>query len=350
VKIAGRLGVPSTGVTAVAVNVSVASVNGGGGALMAYPDGGSRSGAQQIFWSSSVGRRTALITVQVPADGVIDFYSSNAIHLTVDVEGYWANDRTGVPYLGVTGNPPHVLDTRKAIGVSITHPVGNNTALTFKVTGSLIASRVKAVVLNLTALNSTGSGYLTATAGGSARPSTVTTGWAPGSGYVNNLVYAPVNPKYGTVTVYVTGSGTTHVTADVQGYFITTGTVSFHPLAQGQAPRILDTRNAVGVTTKTPLKAGGWATIQVTNTGGSSNLAVPSGAKYVLLDVTALDTAASGGLVAYSATMPPYLDSYWQKGQVIASPVLIPLSSRGTVTIRVTGATDLLADVQGWYS
>jgi hypothetical protein len=72
------------------------------------------------------------------------------------------------------------------------------------------------VVLNVTATGNTSSGVLQAWADGTPRPSTSNLNWAPGQTIANQVV-VPVSAD-GKVDLYVTG--TTHVIADIFGYYM----------------------------------------------------------------------------------------------------------------------------------
>ena len=67
-----------------------------------------------------------------------------------------------------------------------------------------------------------------------------------------NLVIVPVGAD-GKVDLYNASSGTVHFVADVFGYFSTaSGGATYFPVGPA---RVLDTRQRIGVTTTTPVKA-----------------------------------------------------------------------------------------------
>jgi hypothetical protein len=72
------------------------------------------------------------------------------------------------------------------------------------------------VVLNVTVVGATYGGYLTAWANGATRPGSSNLNWANGNA-IPNQVIVPVGSD-GKVDLYV--SGTTHVIADVFGYYM----------------------------------------------------------------------------------------------------------------------------------
>ncbi len=92
VAVLGRGGVPATGVSAVVLNVTVASAQHSG-YLSVYPSGGSRPGTSNLNFSA--GRTVAgLVVVPVGADGKVTVYSGStgSIRLVADVQGYVLGD------------------------------------------------------------------------------------------------------------------------------------------------------------------------------------------------------------------------------------------------------------------
>ena len=112
--------------------------------------------------------------------------------------------------------------------------------------------------------------------------------------------------------------------------------------------RLLDTRKAVGVTTKTAIGAGRYVDVQVTGNKG-----VPSsGVSAVVLNVTAISPTSRGYLTVYPSTKPrPNASSVnFQAGWVGANLVTVPIASGGKVRIyNAAGSTHVAADVVGYY-
>jgi hypothetical protein len=101
---------PSTGITAVALNVTVADATGNG-FLTTYPDGKTKPNTSNLnFVAGDV--RSANIIVQVGADGKIDIAqggTTGSTQVIADVEGYFSESSTNT-YVPAT--PTRVLDTR----------------------------------------------------------------------------------------------------------------------------------------------------------------------------------------------------------------------------------------------
>lgn len=114
--------------------------------------------------------------------------------------------------------PRRVLDTRKATGVTTTSPIGDGKYKDVQVTGKagVPSSGVAAVVLNVTAISPTSRGYLTVYPAGQSRPTASSVNF--GKGWVGaNLVTVPIAAG-GKVRFY-NADGSTHVAADVVGYY-----------------------------------------------------------------------------------------------------------------------------------
>ena len=74
----------------------------------------------------------------------------------------------------------------------------------------------------------------------------------------------------------------------------------------------------------------------------------------VVLNVTVTNTTAAGFLTVYpsdAATRPLASDLNWTRGLTVPNLVVVKLASDGTVAIfNSAGATDVIADVVGWYN
>ncbi|HET7740093.1 MAG TPA: hypothetical protein VFL67_05540 [Mycobacterium sp.] len=113
-----------------------------------------------------------------------------------------------------------LLDTRSGTGAPKS-PLPANGTVHLQVTGrgGVPASGVSAVVLNVTATAPTRSGYVTAYADGTTRPTASNLNYAAAQ-TVANLVIAPVGAN-GKVALSTTSTGTTALIADVSGYYLT---------------------------------------------------------------------------------------------------------------------------------
>ncbi|WP_181139470.1 protease pro-enzyme activation domain-containing protein [Streptomyces sp. Ru71] len=244
--------------------------------------------------------------------------------------------------------PARVLDTRYGIGRSGTSPVAANGTVKLKVTGvgGVPATGVTAVVINVTAAAPTATGHLIAYPSGTPRPESSNMNWLKGE-VIPNLVTVPVG-KDGSVNLFNASNGTVHFVGDVAGYYSTEAGGSTY-LAKGPN-RILDTRSANGVTTRTPVAGKGTVTLQVAGRGG-----VPAtGATAVVLNVTATAPTSSGFLIAYpsGAARPTASNINWLAGQTRPNMVVLPIGTDGKVKLynAGTGTVHFIADVAGYFT
>ncbi len=138
--------------------------------------------------------------------------------------------------------PGRVLDTRDGIGTGgSTSPVGPRQSINVQVTGlkGVPASGVSGVALNVTVTSPTQEGYLTVWPTGEPQAGASSHNFVPGL-TVANLVLAKVGAG-GQVSIF-NSAGSTHVVADVVGYFSTAGG-TFVPVSP---QRIVDSRYGIG--------------------------------------------------------------------------------------------------------
>lgn len=243
--------------------------------------------------------------------------------------------------------PARVLDTRNGIGAPKA-PVAGQHTVTFTVNGNggVPASGVSAVVLNVTVLGGSSSGFITAYPGGTTRPAASNLNFAAKQ-TVPNLVVVKVNA--GQVSLYNGSSQPVNLLADVAGYYLD-GAVTDAGAFQALAPaRILDTRNAIGATGHKAVPSLGTVNLTVTGAGG-----VPSsGVSAVVMNVTAVSGTKSGFITVYPSNQsrPAASNLNYVAGRAVPNLVTVGLSGLGKVTLYngSAGSVHLLADVAGYY-
>lgn len=192
--------------------------------------------------------------------------------------------------------PARILDTRSKNGVTTTSPVGPGATVSLQVSGrgGVPASGVSAVVLNLTAVSPTAAGYLAAYPAGKAFPGTSSVNFGKG-GTRANLVTVPLGSG-GKLSIR-NATGSTHVLADVTGYYLsgsTTATAGSYGSYQRFEPfRAVDTRTAEWG--KSPLPSGMYLTVPL-DIGPEYSLHV----KAVAVNVTSVAPTAPGYLTAWA--------------------------------------------------
>ncbi|HRE02935.1 MAG TPA: hypothetical protein PLV68_16665, partial [Ilumatobacteraceae bacterium] len=237
--------------------------------------------------------------------------------------------------------PARILDTREALGLASSLGPNRSADLQVNGRGGVPDTGVGAVVLNLTATNPTSSSYVTAWHAGGTRPVASNLNVVAGQ-TVPNLVIVPVGAN-GRVSLY-NQQGTVDLVADVQGWF-PSGSSGY----TGAAPfRILDTREGLGV--PTALGQGQSVELQVAGAG-----AVPAtGATAVVLNVTATEGTLPSYITVWptGATRPVASNlNTVRGGHTVANAVIVPLGTNGKISLfNFAGTTDLIADVQGWFT
>lgn len=204
-------GVLSDGPSTVVLNVT-ATNSSTGGYLVVYADGQPRPDTSTVDFDK--GRTAANLTItETDNAGEISIYNPfGTTDVVVDVEGSYTG--TGSPFVPL---PPHrVLDTRTGVGAPA-GAVGPGDTVDLAVGGvDGLPTQVTAVLLNLTATQSSTGGYLTAYPDGTTPPTSSSLNFGPGQ-TVSNMLMAGVGTDGG---VAVTNAfGTTQVVADMAGYF-----------------------------------------------------------------------------------------------------------------------------------
>ncbi len=344
-------GVPTVGVGAVVLNVTVTAPTAPG-FITVYPAGATQPNTASLNFTAGETVANAVVA-PVGAGGVVDFFNDaggGSVQIVADVSGWFASAPSG-PAVGGLGTltPARILDTRNGTG-GTTGPVapGQTVALSVLGAGGLPPSGIGAVVLNVTATAPTAPGFLTIYPAGATQPNTANLNFVAGQ-TVPNLVIAPVGAG-GVVDIFNDAhGGSVQIVADVSGWF---AAAPSGPAAGGLGTltpaRILDTRNGTGGTTG-PVAPGQTVHLSVLSAGG-----VPSsGVGAVVLNVTATAPTAPGFLTVYpaGATQPNTASLNFVAGQTVPNLVIAPVGAGGVVNIfndAGGGSVQIVADVSGW--
>jgi len=339
VKVTGVGGVPSSGVSAVILNVTAVTPKGSG-YLTVFPTGDAVPSTSNLnFTAGQVVPN--LVVAKVGAGGKVTVRnaSQGMTNVVVDVAGYFVDGTVSDPGGLTAVAPSRLLDTRSSSGA--VSPYGS-VKVQATGRGGVPASGVSAVVVNLTAVAPTASGFLTAYPTGGAVPNSSNVNFLAGQ-VVPNLAFVKLGAD-GSFTVRNGSPGATQVVADVAGY-VMDGTVSGPGMFVPVSPsRVLDTRNGTAV--------GAYATRSLTVAGAGG---VPaSGVSGVVMNVTVVAGAGAGYLTVYSADVPAPLTSNlnFTPGQVVPNLVAVKTSAAGAVNIfnGSPSATQVIADVSGYFT
>jgi subtilisin family serine protease len=245
--------------------------------------------------------------------------------------------------------PRRVLDTRTGTGVraGVVRP-GSPVRLVLG--GVTVPADATAVVLNVTAVGPTAKGSLR------VYP-TPGAGTAAPTASLLNVVAGEDQPNLATVALgrsgdvtFATFSATSHVVADVVGYYRAGGATAFVPL---DPERVLDTRAGTGGVPRARVAAGRWVDLQVTGRNG-----VPADAAAVVLNVTGVGAAARTDLRVYPApaASEPQTPSTVRSVNLLpghneAAMAVVPVGDGGRIRFYShAAATDIVAELAGYYS
>jgi hypothetical protein len=333
---------------AVVLNLTVTNATAAG-FVTAYPAGQSRPVVSNLNFSAGQTVPNLAVVRTGTGANIALFNASNApIDLIADVAGYYRSGPPIQPGAFTSLTPSRILDTRSGIGAAQT-PVSANGSIDVQIAGREgVAASASSVVLNLTVTQPTASGFITAYPAGQSLPTVSSLNFVSGQ-TVPNLVVVPLGSG-GKITLYNGAGGTSHLIADVAGYFIAGTPLSAGTFVPVAPSRILDSRNGTG-TAHAMIPAFGTIDLQVSGRGG-----VPSGyvAWAVVVNVTVTNAAQPGYITVYpgSQTLPLASNINFSAGLTVPNAVMVTLGPTGTVRLYNASAApvDLIADIAGYYS
>ncbi len=258
----GSGGVPASGVSAVALNVTVTEPTKAG-IMSVYGDGDALPGTPNLNF---VAAQTVpnLVIAAVGIDGKVAFHngSGGTVQLVADVSGYFRSGAATVAGAFGSLSPSRLLDTRTGVGAAkIAVAAGGTVHLQVNGSGGVPASGVSAVVLNVTVKAPTKAGSMSVYGDGDAVPGTPNLNFVAAQ-MVQNLVIAPVGAN-GNVDLYNNSGGTVQLVADVSGYYL--ATISAATVSAGNS-------HSCAVSTAGGVKCWGLSTL---SDGSTTNSAVP---------------------------------------------------------------------------
>ncbi|MBO0867838.1 MAG: choice-of-anchor D domain-containing protein [Micromonosporaceae bacterium] len=351
-QVTGRAGVPTSGVGAVVMNVTVTGPTAGS-YLTAYPTGTTRPLASNLNFPKSWTGANA-VTVPVGTGGKVDIYNNfGSVQVIADVVGFYVNNDDNIPALGLGGqffpaDPFRLLDSRIDFPTPIPPHGGAIVWLNLDVDNP----HIRAFAVNITAVAPTNSGYLTAWNGLDNPPLASTLNYVKGA-TVANMAIVPAAPcgiipecsGMPSIAVYNGSPGSTHILIDVFGIYddsgsSLTGGLRFHPL---NPTRIADTRTGQGAGT---LSANTTAAVTAPSTVAGANT-VGLG-----LNVTAVKPTANTYLTLWAAggTRPVVSNLDPATGQTVANTAFSLLSPQNAFDIyNWHGSINVAVDVAGTF-
>jgi len=339
IDVTGRGSVPAGALSSVVLNVT--AINPAGpGYVTVYPCG-PLPNSSTINFSLGGGATANEVLAQLSPTGTLCFFSSVGVHLAADVVGYGGenNSLQSVP-------PARLLDTRPTgqtvDGASESGgrvPAGGIIALPVVGRGGVPEQDVALVVVNVTAVNPSASGYVTVFPCDDL-PNTSSLNYGGGS-VVSNEVFAQIDLTDGTICLY--SSAATDLVVDVSGH-LDTAAVGMIPIAP---QRYLDTRPTGTTFDSDDLGAGKALAGSIIEVDMLGRGAVASDAVAVIMNLTAIAPDQGGYATVFPCGTIPNVSAlnFASTGGPIANEVLAPLSPTGTVCIFVSATTHVAADV-----
>jgi len=330
------VGLSATSISAVALTITAVSP-ARSGHLTVYPAETDRSNISTVNFRA--GRTAANMTIMrvPPSVGTVVVYngSKGTVHVLADRMGYWTGESPTIAGGYRPVSPFRKLDTRGAGGA----PATGGTYRTVQVTGHGVPAGTAAVAINLTAVDPTRGGFLTASPdrqGAGRRTSTVN--FAAGETRANFAV-VPLNSA-GAFTLYAGTRGTVHELVDVLGYFnggAPTDDGAYEPVA---VRRVLDTRQSA------PVAAGASRRVAI-----YPDAASVAATQALVVTVTVITPQRGGHLTAWdgATSLPAVSNSSFAAGQTVAATVIVPVNRDGTITVHngSAGRIELAVDLLG---
>ena len=265
-----------------------------------------------------------LVTVALAASSKVCFYTHTAVHLVVDLSGWYVlNDGGGYRALA----PTRLFDTRSSAGRT---PVAAGAVYRYDLTGKVDPS-ADAVTMNVTVTEPAADGFLTVFPCDAPQP------------LASNLNYKRNQTVPNLVTVKISAARTVcffaqqrlHLLADLAGDFQTAALTGFYALSP---QRLVDTREG----TEGPLL-----------TGDVLQLTVPlPKVDAALFNVTVTDPKGDGFITVYpcGTERPTVSNLNFVVGQTVPNLVAVQLNATGQACFYAHAGTHLIVDIAGIYS
>jgi hypothetical protein len=345
-QVTGYGGVPATGVSAVVLNVTTTGASAAS-FLTVYPSDVPRPTASSLnFVAGWTGANS--VTVAVSTTGSVDIFNNyGSLDVIADVVGFYAADNSMVTTLGAGGQyqpvaPERLFDSRKDWGHKL--PGGSWVQMPLSY-GPANDPHIRALVVNVTAVNPSLPGYLAAWDGTEPVPATSTLNYAPGA-VVPNLAIVPTSlccGGYPSIGVYTNAD--TDVIVDILGVF-DDGTLPGGLVFTPQTPvRIADTRTGLGA----PNALGPGSTATIT----APDAVAPAGTEALALNVTAVTPTALTYLSVWpdGSAKPTSSNLNPAAGQTVPNAVYSLIGSNKAFDVyNNAGTTNLVVDVVGTFA
>ena len=257
--------------------------------------------------------------------------------------------------------PLRILDTRSYstnVYQYSSQPLGPNQTINVQIVNYVnkdnvsdnVPTTATAVVLNLTALDSTANNdYLSVWPAGQTRPVVSSLNFNSNQ-IVSNLVTVPIGSN-GQISVF-NAVGDVNVIGDLEGYFAPSSSSAglFNPLAP---IRVADTRTYSGNTYQDANSLVGPNSVINVSFANVANIA-PADIQAVVLNVTVVSpTATQGYLTIWPSglPMPTASNLNFSANETVADRVIVGLGSNYSISIyNALGTTNVIVDLDGFFT
>jgi hypothetical protein len=284
------------------------------------------------------------VIAPISTSGTVCFFSLAVTDIVVDINGWFS---TGAGFSAV--DPERLFDTRPGTTGLRQVPkdkVGGADVFVLEVRaadlfGSVPATGVSAVSINVAVTASEGDGFVTAYPCTSRRE-VATINYRRGQ-TVSNAAIVPLSPT-GSMCFY--SYSPVHIIADINGWFATgAGFTAVDP------ERVVDTRPGTGgLRNVAKARVGGGYILEV-QMSDLVGLVPATGVGAVSLNVAVTAPDSDGFVTVYPCGSRREVASVnYVRGQTVSNAVIAPVSTAGTVCFFSLAATDIVVDINGWFS
>lgn len=366
-------GVP-IGAGSVVLNVTAVSPNLPGN-LKVYPSDASAPSVSNVnFVAGQVVPNLVTVALSKASPGpqghikvAIDGWTGVSSDVVIDIAGYYVGG-TGLPATQAAGTfvpltPFRIYDTRGGDGaqptpggdVAIPSSAGSN-GVDWQMAGlNGIDLTATAIVLNVTATQEAGPGYVAIRPGGSTGTPSVSNVNYVANQDVPNAVTVPLGTGAAAGKINIWTVASTHLIIDVAGYY-TSGTPTVNGAFVPVSPtRILDTRDPAnqGVPVPDANQTNLVGIDGATPAGGGAPVLPADGVAAVVMNMTVTNPDAPGHLTVFPSDLssPPNSSNLnYVAGQTVPNLTIPKVGTDGAVGIFTQGAnTDVIADVAGYF-
>lgn len=342
----GNNGVPSAGVSAVNINITIVGPTSNGFTTV-YSSDSKRPNAPSMHFNKGITANNFGL-VPVAKDGTITLYTSAKIHVVIDVYGWLgADDQTTASKMAAV-TASKIFDTRTKIGGHKSEFRKNET-VDVRVAGvGEVPINAKAVIVNISAIKPDRSGYVTVYPTGKPRPNIASLSVTNKQNTTNySIVPIGANGKISVANL----SGNMHLLMSIQGYVHAdkAGTESIVGVTSGV--RILDSRTKLGGRNSKPLSNNEELKLVIAGAGGA-----PSNVESVTLHITTV-SSKSGYLIAKpygsksntNGTADESSAINFMADSITSNTITLPVGPDGSVSLT-SKSKDLhiIADINAW--